>query len=158
MLPSIRMVPALIVALLAGSIRAAQLYLPRLATRQRMQASDLSILVPVIGLLALAVSPFGAVIVGYIWGTRADVRNRWKPFLLGTIVAAFVGFIGTSLLLVLLISLLAGAPEFGALARQVTYSLVSGLGLVSVGLVALAGGAIAEFRFSSADGGGTAEA
>ena len=158
MQPSIRMLPALIVALLAGSIRAAQLYLPRLATRQGFQASELSILVPAIGLLALAVSPFGAVVVGYIWGTRADVRNRWLAFLAGTIVAAFIGFIGTSLLLVLLISMLAGAPELGVLTRQITYSLVSGLGLVSVGLVALAGGAIAEFRFSSADGAATAEA
>lgn len=152
MLPSKRMLPALVVALLAGAVRSAQLYLPRLATSQGMQASELSLMVPAIGLFSLAVSPFAAVVVGYLWGTRADVQKRWLPFLLGTIVAAYVGFLGTTLLLVLLISSLAGAPEFGALARQFTYSLVSGLGLVSVGLVALAGGAIAEFRLSSPDG------
>lgn len=158
MQPSIRMLPALLVALLAGSIQAAQLYLPRLAIRQGTPAAELSILVPAIGLLSLAVSPFVAGLVGYLWGTWADVRNRWLPFVLGTIVAAFVGFLGTSLLLVLLISILAGSPELETLTRQLPYSVLSGLGLVSVGLVALAGGAIAEFRSSSPDRAPTAGA
>jgi hypothetical protein len=140
-----RMVPALVVALLAGFVRSLQLYAPQVVARQGVDASQLAVILPAMGLLAVVLSPVGTAITGYLWGLGADVRAEWARFTLGAVLAALAGFgVGT----LLMVSLLLGtsAAAFPAVLGQVGYSVIAAIGLVGVGLVALAGGAIAAFR------------
>jgi len=150
-----RMIPAFVIALLAGVVSAIQLYAAPLVVSQGVGADQLQLLLPALGLLSIAVSPFGAAVAGYVWGRQADVPADWLRFTGATVLAAFVGFLGTVIaLLALLVG--AGAMQPTALAGQLPYAIISSLGIVSVGLVALAGGAVAEFR--SPGGGGASAA
>lgn len=144
-----RSLPALVVALLAGAIRAFQLYGPRLLTSGGFDVRQLGLVLPFIGIVAILLSPVGTVIAGYVWGMDVSVRDGWMQFTGGVILVAIVGFVGTS---TIMLALLLGsrAAGFGALLSQAAYFLISAVGLVSVGLVALAGAAIAEFRDAGA--------
>lgn len=140
-----RMVPAIAVAFLAGLLRGVQLYAPQMAASRGMEAQQLGLLLPLIGLLALAVSPFGAAIAGYVWGIGADVPDQWLRFTGAVVLGAVAGFVVSSLLMVgLLVG--TGTTQPGPVVGQVAYSVVPALGLVGVGFSALAGGAIGEFR------------
>lgn len=140
-----RMVPAIAVAFLAGLLRALQLYAPQIVASRGIDAQQLGLILPLIGLLALAVSPFGAAIAGYVWGIGADVRDQWLRFTVTVVLGALAGFVVMS---VVMIGLLVGTGSThpGPIVRQVAYSVIPALGLVGVGFSALAGGAIGEFR------------
>lgn len=140
-----RMVPAIAIALLAGLLRAVQLYAPQMVASRGIGAQQLGLILPLLGLLTLAVSPFGAVIAGYVWGIGADVSEEWLRFTVTIVLAALAGFVVMSLLMVgLLVG--TGSTDTGPVVRQVAYSVIPALGLVGVGFSALAGGAIGQFR------------
>jgi hypothetical protein len=115
-----------------------------------LDTAELGVLLPLLGISSLLVSPFGAAIAGYIWGSSASVRTEWLRFTGTVILFAIAGFLVTFALALVLV--MSGRPgRFGVLLTQVAVSLFSGgLGLVSVGLIALAGGAIAEFQGAGA--------
>lgn len=140
-----RMVPTLVVALLAGFVRSLQLYAPQVVTRQGGDATQLAVVLPALGLLSVVLSPIGTALAGYVWGLGADVRAQWPRFTIAAVLAALVGFgVGTLAAMGLLLG--SGPAGAGVIARQVAYSFIPAVGLVGVGLVALAGGAIAAFR------------
>lgn len=151
MQPSIRMLPALVVAFLAGTLRAGQGYASLVLVSYGFHAEQLSVVLPGLGLLALVLSPFGAAIAGYVWGVNVDVRERWLSFTVLTFLAAVVGFLATTLLMLALVVAGSGGQDLTAIAAQTAYQLITAVGLLGVALIALAGAGIAEFRTAGAE-------
>jgi hypothetical protein len=154
MQPTTRMVPAVAVALLAGALRATQVYAPQLLSTGGVPMRHMSTVVTGIGVLSLAVSPFGVATAGYLWRTDVDVGRRWLRLVGATLAAALAGFVATYLLLTAVVALGPTPPRPGELAVWAAFHLLTAVGLVGVPLVALAGAAVAQFRSRPAARGG----
>lgn len=145
MQPSTRMSPAVVVALLAGSLRAVQANAPLLLTANGFPLEQLSLVIPAMGFLSLAISPFVVVVAGYSWGCGADVRGRWLPFAGLLFAAALVGFVLAYLVTIALVLLGPGGTVPALIGKFLADALFT-LGLANVALAGLAGAAIGEFR------------
>lgn len=141
---------ATVVALLAGAATALQQSLPSVLIRLdliELTSGSITIALFVAGVVGLALSPVGTFATGYVWGTRADVRSGYLTLAGLTGAAALVGFLAASVVMFAVM-----LPTLDRLLLNLLAMVTSAMGLLSIPLAALAGGAIAHFRTSERDG------
>ena len=96
-----------------------------------------------LSVLSILLDPFVVLVVGYLWGRRADVPDAYLGFGGRLFAAAFVGFaIGYAAILASLPD-----PMGSVVVKTAMVSGVAGVGTAAnVALAALAAGALAHFR------------
>lgn len=131
-----------LVAALAGLLRGVRVNLaPFLVEVVAVDATQVGLVVTLVGVVGLLVHPLGSGLAGYFWGRTVDVSTAYGSFLASALAATVLGFLVGYLAVFL--------PLLGELGGSFAVKLVSDLvfavSLVSVALVAFAGAAVAQF-------------
>lgn len=136
---------AVTVAFVAGVVHALRPNLAPLGIQMfHLDATMLSYAVAATAFATLLVNPVGVFLVGYRWGTAADVSSSYAPFLARLFAASVLGFV--VIYVPTRLALDADPVSWITYATMVALLLFE---LVTVPIVALAGSALAEFRFPS---------